>query len=165
MNKALALILLSVAAVVSATAAVTAATPAAAGAPAWPYDEKADAGADIRQALAAAQTDHRRVLLVFGANWCEDCRDLDKAMKGSSRTLITGRFDVVKIDVGNFNKNLDIAKRYGNPIEKGIPAVVIVDGADKVLYSTRGGELADARKMGDKGIYEFLERKLSGARD
>jgi protein disulfide-isomerase len=27
-----------------------------------------------------------------------------------------------------------------------------------VLYATRDGELADARKMGDSGIYEFFKR-------
>jgi thioredoxin 1 len=135
----------------------------------WPYDEHADAAQDIRQALKLAQTDHKKVLLVFGANWCGDCRELDKALHGGSQALIQGRFDVVKIDVGNFNKNLDIAQRYGNPIKMGIPAVVVLDRHDRVVYSTRGGELADARKMGQQGIYDFLSQKvaqpaLAGAR-
>jgi len=127
----------------------------------WPYDEKANAALDVQHALAQAQTDHKRVLLVFGANWCKDCRDLDKAMQGTSHSLIEGRFDVVKIDVGNFDKNLDIAQRYGNPIERGIPAVVVLDADNHVLYSTKGGELADARRMGDQGIYDFLAAKVA----
>ena len=115
------------------------------GAAEWPYNEKADAAADVRHALAAAQTDHKKVLLVFGANWCGDCRALDKAMHGSSQSLIEGKFDVVKIDVGNFDKNL-------------------VLGADNhVIYSTKGGELADARKMGEQGIYDFLSQKVAAS--
>ncbi len=62
----------------------------------WPYDEKADATVDVHHALAAAQADHKQVLLVFGANWCPDCRALDKAMHGSSQHLIDSRFEVVK---------------------------------------------------------------------
>lgn len=54
----------------------------------WPYDEKGDAPADVQRALAAATADHRDVLLVFGANWCGDCRALDKAMHGSSQQLM-----------------------------------------------------------------------------
>jgi thioredoxin 1 len=135
-------------------------TPVAWGAE-WPYDEHANAARDIRQALALARTDHRKVLLVFGANWCGDCRELDRAMHGSSQALIQARFDVVKIDVGNFDKNLDIAQRYGNPIKMGIPAVVVLDRHDRMIYSTKGGELADARKMGEQGIYEFLSQKLA----
>ncbi|HTD12367.1 MAG TPA: thioredoxin family protein [Steroidobacteraceae bacterium] len=129
----------------------------------WPYNEKADAEADVRHALKAAQTDHKKVLLVFGANWCKDCRDLDRAMHGSSLPLIEGKFEVVKIDVGNFDKNLKLAEHYGNPIKLGIPAVVELSADDQVIYSTKGGELADARKMSDQGIYDFLAAKLGPA--
>lgn len=127
----------------------------------WPYDEKADAGGDIQHALAAAQSDHRNVLLIFGANWCSDCRALDKAMHGSSQHLIQNRFDVVKIDVGNFDKNLYLAKRYGNPIAKGIPALVVIDAGNHVLYSTVNGELANAGQMTEQGIYDFLKQKIA----
>jgi thioredoxin 1 len=126
----------------------------------WPYDEKADAAAAVQHAIAAAQTDHRQVLLVFGANWCPDCRALDKAMHGSSQHLIDSRFDVVKIDVGNFDKNLELAHRYGNPIAKGIPAVVVLGAGNQVVYSTRGGELANAGQMTEQGIYDFLSQRV-----
>jgi thioredoxin 1 len=137
-----------------AATAVLAATPA-------PYDEKANATADVQQALTAAQGDHRKVLLVFGANWCGDCRALDQALHGKSGPLIEGKFEVVKIDVGNFDKNLALDARYGHPIGNGIPAVVVVDAGNKILYSTKGGELANARKMGDQGIYDFLAAKVA----
>jgi thioredoxin 1 len=129
----------------------------------FPYNEKADAAADVKHALSTARADHKKVLLVFGANWCKDCRDLDKALHGSSRPLIEGKFEVVKIDVGNFNKNLDLAESYGNPIKMGIPAVVELGADNQVIYSTKGGELADARKMGEQGIYDFLAAKLGAA--
>ena len=138
--------------------ALVACTANAAG---WPYNEKADAPADVKHALKVAQADHKKVLLVFGANWCKDCRDLDKALQGSSRALIEGKFEVVKIDVGNFDKNLSLAEHYGNPIKMGIPAVVELSADDQVIYSTKGGELADARKMGERGIYDFLSAKLA----
>jgi protein disulfide-isomerase len=127
----------------------------------WPYNEKADATVDVQHALAAAHADHKNVLLVFGANWCKDCRDLDKALHGSSAVLIDGKFHVVKIDVGNFDKNLSLAEHYGNPIKMGIPAVVELGADEHVIYSTKGGELADARKMGEQGIYDLLSAKLT----
>lgn len=126
-----------------------------------PYDEHADAGVQLQQALAQAHSAHKQVLVVFGANWCTDCRELDKAMHGSSQALVADRFELVKIDIGNFDKNLDIANRYGNPIGKGIPAIVVLDADNSVLYSTKAGELANARRMGDTGIYDFLTHHLS----
>jgi len=127
----------------------------------WPYNEQADAAGDIQHALTAAQSDHKQLLLVFGANWCADCRALDQAMHGSSQGLIGRRFEVVKIDVGNFDKNLYLAKRYGNPIAKGIPSIVVLDADNHLLYSTAAGELANAGQMTERSIYDFLKRNLA----
>lgn len=128
-----------------------------------PYNESADAAADLQRALAAAQANRNDVLLVFGANWCPDCRELDKALNGSSHALIAGRFQVVKIDVGRFDKNLDVANQYGNPIRMGIPAVVVLSADNHIVYSSKAGELANARRMGQTGIYDFLSSHVAAA--
>ncbi len=129
-----------------------------------PYNEKADAKLDIKAALAQAAVSNTPVIVVFGANWCPDCRALDKAMEhGASAALLARDFQMVKVNVGRFDKNLDIAKSYGVPLEKGIPAVLILSAKNEVLYATRAGEVADARKMSDKGIYEFFKRVTESA--
>jgi thioredoxin 1 len=128
-----------------------------------PYNESANAAADVQRALAAARADRNDVLVVFGANWCPDCRELDKALNGSSHALIAGHFQVVKIDVGRFDKNLELANQYGNPIRMGIPAVVVLSADNRIVYSSKGGELANARKMGDTGIYDFLSQHVAAA--
>jgi thioredoxin 1 len=128
-----------------------------------PYDESADAKAAVQHALVAAKSSHMPVLIVFGANWCEDCRALDHALKrGKSAALIAGSFNIVKVDVGNFDRNLDVVAAYGNPIKKGIPSAVVVSVDNKVLYATKAGELADARRMSETGIYEFFRRISQG---
>ncbi len=127
-----------------------------------PYDPSADAKADVRDAFAAAARAHVPVLVVFGANWCPDCRVLDMALKGGkSAALVARDFRVVKVDVGRFDRNLDVAERYGVPIRKGIPAVAVVSPGGRVVYATREGELADARRMGEDGLYEFFKRVAS----
>lgn len=124
-----------------------------------PYDEKADARREIREALAQAATAGIPVLVVFGANWCADCKILDMAMKsGSSASLVSRDFRVVKVDVGRFERNVDVAESYGVPLKQGIPAIVVLSPDNRVLYATRTGELADAREMGELGIHDFLER-------
>jgi protein disulfide-isomerase len=122
-----------------------------------PYDETADAKMDLQRALTIAKTNHTSVFVVFGANWCPDCRALDAAIRsGKNAQLIAREFTVVKIDVGNFNRNLDLSATYGNPIAKGIPAAVVLSASGEILYATRAGELANARRMGESGIYDFL---------
>ena len=145
MRKAIALIL------VGATPLVMAATAM--------YDEAADAKAQIRSALADAQRANVPVLVVFGANWCGDCKVLDMAFKsGASAPLIAKNYRVVKVNVGRFDRNVDIAESYGVPLKHGIPAVVVLSQQGKVIYATRAGELADAQNMGDSGIYEFFSK-------
>ena len=131
----------------------------AANAAPGPYDESADARADLGAALVQARSAGKPVLVVFGANWCTDCKVLDMAFKGgASAPLIERGFTVVKVDVGKFDRNGDIARSYGVDLKKGIPAVVVLSPAGKVLHATRAGELADARNMGDTAIYEFFAR-------
>jgi protein disulfide-isomerase len=50
------------------------------------------------------------------------------------------------------------------PLEHGIPAVVVLSPKNQVLYVTRDGELADARNMGENGIYEFFRKVTPGLR-
>jgi len=90
---------------------------------------------------------------------------LDRAIKsGKSAELLAREFKVVKVDIGNFDRNLDLVAAYGNPIKKGIPAAVVLSPNNEVLYATRAGELADARRMSESGIYDFLSKVTQTAK-
>jgi len=133
------------------------ATPFVSAAP-LPYDETADAKAAVQQALASAHAARLPVLVIFGANWCEDCRALDLALKSDRNAAQMAReFRVVKVDVGRFDRNLDISQAYGDPIKKGIPAAVLLSPDNRVLYATRAGELSDARRMSESGVHDFFK--------
>jgi thioredoxin 1 len=124
-----------------------------------PYNESADAKADISKALEEAKVENLPVVLIFGANWCPECRALSKEIgTGKSAAKIANEFKVVKVDVGNFDHNLDIAKTYGNPINGGIPGGTFLTSDNKVLYVTKRGELSAANKKGAEGIYNFLKK-------
>ena len=129
-----------------------------------PYGEGADAKAQIATALHEAAAAREPVLLIFGANWCKDCRALDTALKSGRNAELMRKFKVVKVDVGNFDHNLDVTAAYGEPTKKGIPSAVIVSPENKVLFITRAGELADARSMSDDGVYEFFTKAAAAAR-
>jgi thioredoxin 1 len=127
-------------------------------APALPYDESADARVDLNRALQQAQAEHKQVLVVFGANWCADCRDLAGKMSGGKLAAhVAERYVVTKVDVARFNKNTDLAQQMGNPIRKGIPAAAVLRADGTLVKATTGGELADARSMGDAEVLKVLE--------
>lgn len=130
-----------------------------------PYDETADAKAQVAAALKAAKSSKKLALVVFGANWCGDCKMLDAEMKkGDLAKLVSDKYVVVKVDVGRFAKNLDVAEQTGTVLKNGIPAIAVLQPDGKPLYQTNGGELADARKMGSAGVTKFFEEVAGRAR-
>ena len=51
------------------------------------------------------------MLVVFGVNWCGDCKMQDTAFKeGAVAPLISQRFGLVKVNVGKFDRNLAVAQ-------------------------------------------------------
>jgi thioredoxin len=123
------------------------------------YDEHADARHDVAAATSQAAKAGRNVVLVFGANWCPDCRALDAQMhEPALARLIARDFVVVTIDVGRFDKNLDIGKKYGVPISKGIPAIAVLNPQGKLLYAQSQGQFANARAMPYHDFAEFFEK-------
>ena len=122
-----------------------------------PYDEKADA----RAAIAAALADNPGklpILLTFGANWCSDSRALEGHYRSAELSpMLAAHFKLVHIDVGVFHRNLDLVKEYGNPIETGIPAVVLLQPDGKRIYVSNHGELSSAGSMGRAKALAFFE--------
>jgi thiol-disulfide isomerase/thioredoxin len=99
------------------------------------------------------------VLLDFGANWCPDCIVLARLFEdGAVKPYLTANFHLVRVNVGRSDQNQNLCAEYGNPTGKGIPAVVVLDPKGRVLASTNGGELANARTATAREILEHLKR-------
>ncbi len=129
-----------------------------------PYDERADARADLNRALQQAREQSKQVLVVFGANWCADCQALARQMAdGPVAAHVTQRFVVTKVDVGDFNKNLDLARQMGDAVKKGIPAVAVLRADGSFQRATLAGELASARKLGAEQVLAVLESLTAAA--
>jgi protein disulfide-isomerase len=123
------------------------------------YDEKADAHHDITAAIANAEGSKRNIVLIFGANWCGDCRALDAQMhKPELASIIEKNFVIVEINLGQWNKNLDLAEQYHVPIKHGIPALAVLDSHGNLLYAMDQGQFADARHMSYESIKAFFEQ-------
>ena len=129
------------------------------------YDPVANAKAEIRETEARAARQHKRVLLVFGGNWCYDCHVLDLAFhSGDIEPTLQRNYLLVHVDIGEYNKNLDLAEKYQIPLQKGVPAIAVVDAADKLVFSQQAGEFETARSMSPEQILDFLNKWKPPAR-
>ena len=123
------------------------------------YRDDADAKKEIEAALKSAVPTKKRILLVFGANWCYDCHVLDQALRqGDAGKIVSGNFLLVHVDIGEGEKNLDLVKLYKIPLEKGVPALAVLERDGQLLYSSGQGEFEAARRMMKKDLIQFLRQ-------
>jgi thioredoxin 1 len=121
--------------------------------------QNVDANQEIAEAIHTASAAHKRILLVFGGNWCFDCHVLDEAFHSPEiAPTLNKSFVVAHIDIGQMDKNLDIAKKYDIPLERGVPAIAVLDSDGKLLFSQKRGEFEAARSMAPEDILAFLNK-------
>lgn len=123
------------------------------------YPADADAKKEIDDTLKTAATEKKRVILVFGGNWCYDCHVLDQALhEGEAGKIVKESFLLVHIDIGEGDKNLDLVEKYKTSLDKGVPTVAILGSDGKVIYSSSDGEFEAARNMLKKDLVAFLNQ-------
>jgi thioredoxin 1 len=121
------------------------------------YNPAADATLDIRHAIAAAAKEHKNVLLDFGGNWCIDCHILDNAFQQPRiAPLLNNNYVLVHVDVGQYDKNLEVAKKYHADLSKGVPSLSVLDARGAVIYATKDFERA--RVLSQEDVIQFLDK-------
>jgi len=72
--------------------------------------------------------------IVMGANWCHDSRALAGWFETSRfEALLRENYSVAYVDVGQKNRNIDVAQRFGLDNIVGTPTVVVTNSQGDVL--------------------------------
>jgi thiol:disulfide interchange protein len=125
------------------------------------YDESAVASEQIAAAIAKASRENRRVLIQWGANWCGWCHLLHDLCAGDKdlKRKLSYEYDVVLVDIGRWDKNVDLAERYGADIKnQGVPYLTVLDGSGEVVANQEPGSLEDGTKHHPAKVMAFLEK-------
>lgn len=123
------------------------------------YDEAADAKADIAHSVELAKHSHKNILIDFGGNWCIWCHRLDSLFHTNKQiaNLLEKKFIVVHVDIGKFDKNLDIAEHYGADLKKmGVPVLVVLNDEGELLKVENTGELESGKGHSPAKVLKFL---------
>lgn len=128
------------------------------------FNTKADGAKLIDEAIVRAKQEDKRVLILFGANWCPWCRRLHRAFSSSPTVKqgIRGKFILVYVDANTRNdreRNAGVIERYGNPVQYGIPVFVVLE-TDGTQLTTRESQSLSAAKddATDNLIRAFLDK-------
>lgn len=93
-----------------------------------PFVSGSEAMSEAEAALDRAAENGKRVILVFGANWCHDSRGLaDHFAQADMEALIAAHYELVWIDIGWRERNLDVMRRFGAATVYGTPTVLVHD--------------------------------------
>jgi len=121
------------------------------------YPEPGKAPGDIAAAVKVAASTHKRILLDFGGNWCGDCKVLDIYFHNQQNLpILDANFVLVHVNIGQMDENVEIAKKYGIPLEKGVPALAVLTEKGKLLYSQQTGQFERMEKMESSAVTKFL---------
>lgn len=130
-----------------------------------PYDPELDAKAAVDTALRTARAENKLVLIKMGGNWCPDCKVLSGMMEVPGLAdMIDDRFEVVKVDVGKalpdggYEKNTDIAERFGAGGFEGVPTLLIVTPSGKLLNADEPSIFRNARDRNPQDLADYLYR-------
>ena len=119
-------------------------------APTRPPLYMADVKERMAKALELAEVDDIRVLINWGTNDCEPCKRFDVATtqpEVRKTRWASVEYHVVNVDVGNLDKNLDLAKQYGVTLKKELlPMLTVLDEHGKVLTQAAAPDFLAAGK-------------------
>ena len=125
-----------------------------------PYDETANAEAQVAAAFARARKSHKRVLIDLGGNWCVDCIVLANFVRlPEMRRFMEAHYEEVLVDVGRFNRNLQIPARFGVTKKlEGVPALLIATPDGRLVNGENIFATADAHSMTPQAIAAYLAK-------
>jgi thioredoxin 1 len=124
------------------------------------YSDLREAEAELKAGLAKAARERKRVLVVFGGNWCYDCHVLDTTFHSKDfAPLVDSGYVVVHINIGDEGKdNHDLAARLGVALDNGVPSLGVLEPDGKVVYAQKNGEFESTVKIGPDDVRAFLEK-------
>lgn len=137
------------------------------------YDDNAIPADQIAQAIAKAKVDNKRVLAMFGENYCGFCVFLNDILKNDPNVapVLKTEYEWIKIDLGQkFTKNRNVAEQYGVTLwtprpdgsSLGAPALCVIDPNTGRHVAVLGGNDMVAKPMtmtrvfDESKIYQFL---------
>lgn len=123
-----------------------------------PYDKDANAWNDVDKTLNAARDSGKMSIVAMGANWCHDSRGLaGQFEKERFQTLFKDHYELVYVDVGWKNRNMDIAQEFGVDKIVGTPTVFVISSNGDVLNLETAPTWRNADSRSEDEIFDYFE--------
>jgi thioredoxin-related protein len=128
------------------------------------YDKEADANQQIEKATGYAKKDNKRILLMFGGDWCGWCHKLHELFKSNQKIakILYNEYRLVMIDTQapNAAELLEKCKAALSPEDQkkvfGVPFLAVLDTDGKIVTAQRTDPLEEGDHHSPERVEEFL---------
>lgn len=122
------------------------------------FDPKRDAAKDIKNAIAKAKKEHKRVLIDIGGEWCPWCHKLEEFFEANKDVteFRDKHFVTVKVNWSPENKNEAALAKY--PKIPSFPHFFVLDENGKFLHQQDTGELESGDHHDHDKVLDFLKK-------
>ena len=101
----------------------------------------------------------RQSIIIFGANWCPDCRILEGTlMLPTVKEFINKYYSILHVDVGKYDINMSLIEILGLEGQKGIPKVLIFDKKGMPVNLETSDRWYAARESKTQEIFDYFQK-------
>ena len=127
-----------------------------------PYDEKVIDSWQLDKFIDMSISKGKQPVVIFGGNWCPDCRILDGTLAMPTiKKFLQQHYQVMHIDIGRYDRNMELMDHLNIETKKGVPRVVILDLEKNIVNSSTSSEWTTARDRKQQEIYNYFQKFLS----
>ena len=127
-----------------------------------PYDEKVIDSLQLDKFIDMSISKGKQPVVIFGGNWCPDCRILDGTLAMPTiKKFLQQHYQVMHIDIGRYDRNMELMNHLNIETKKGVPRVVILDLEKNIVNSSTSSEWTTARDRKQQEIYNYFQKFLS----
>ena len=127
-----------------------------------PYDEKVVDSLQLDEFIDLSISRGKQPVVIFGGNWCPDCRILEGTLAMPTiKKFLQQHYQVMHIDIGRYDRNMELMDHLNIESKKGVPRVVILDLEKNIVNSSTSSEWTTARDRKQQEIYNYFQKFLS----
>lgn len=127
-----------------------------------PYDKKIIDSSELDKFINQSINNDKQPVVIFGGNWCPDCRILAGTLAMPTiKKFLQQYYRIIHIDIGRYDRNMELMNHLNIEPKKGVPRVVILDFKKNIVNSSTSSEWTTARDRKEQEIYDYFQKFVS----
>jgi len=123
-----------------------------------PYNGEIYSSNDIEAFLVSSISKSKQPIIIFGGNWCPDCRILEGTLQlPTIKKYMIKHYKIMHVDVGRYDKNMNLISYFKIPEEEGVPRVLVFDNKKNILNMNSTQEWRTARDRNKQEIFNYFQ--------